>query len=210
MTRWVCARCGSGKLAPERPRADDVRRYCLSCSAATGRLVQRSAPALEARRERRAASRRAATKRTRERERERLSARHTAAGIDVRAEWARLLRLPFVAQRLRDRGTRTVRLTVSRSLGERASGHCKWHGGRVHVTLGYGVTLAELRTLLAHELAHAITPTGEAHGEGWRNTYALVLRDAYGVDLVGNVRGGTTWQLDERVVSALAGVGDVA
>jgi len=203
MTRWVCTRCGSGKLAPSRPRADDVRRYCLSCSEATGRLVRRSAPSLEARRERKAVARRAATQRASERERERVTERHTVAGVDVRVEWARLLRLPFVAQRLRDRCMRTVKLSVYRAEGTRSSGHCKWHGGRVHVTLGLEIALAELQTLLAHELAHAITPVGEVHGEAWRNTYALLLRDAYGVDLIGNVRGGTTWQLDRRVRSAL-------
>ncbi len=34
-------------MAPDRPRADDVRRFCLVCSARNGRLVKRVCPALE-------------------------------------------------------------------------------------------------------------------------------------------------------------------
>ena len=41
MKRWYCPQCGSGKLAPERMREDNVLRYCLSCSETTGRLVRR-------------------------------------------------------------------------------------------------------------------------------------------------------------------------
>jgi hypothetical protein len=53
--RWKCPQCGAGILAPTKPRKDDVRRYCLPCSAKGGRLVERVAPALEAMREKRAA-----------------------------------------------------------------------------------------------------------------------------------------------------------
>ena len=49
--RWKCPQCGAGILAPTKPRKDDVRRYCLPCSSKNGRLVERIAPALEARRE---------------------------------------------------------------------------------------------------------------------------------------------------------------
>ena len=49
--RWKCEVCNSGLLAPSRPRMNDVRRYCLPCSADTGKLVQRIAPALEKKRE---------------------------------------------------------------------------------------------------------------------------------------------------------------
>lgn len=49
--RWKCPQCDDGVLAPTRPRMDDVRRYCLPCSAKHGKLVSRIAPALEAKRE---------------------------------------------------------------------------------------------------------------------------------------------------------------
>lgn len=56
--RWKCPQCGAGILAPTKPRMDDVRRYCLPCSGKTGRLVERIAPALEAKREQAVAKRR--------------------------------------------------------------------------------------------------------------------------------------------------------
>jgi len=43
--RWVCPLCNVGKLGLQRPRKDDVIRYCLACSEKTGRLVERFAPA---------------------------------------------------------------------------------------------------------------------------------------------------------------------
>ena len=45
--RWKCELCDNGLLAPTKPRMNDVRRYCLPCSASTGKLVQRVSPTLE-------------------------------------------------------------------------------------------------------------------------------------------------------------------
>ena len=45
--RWKCANCDHGLLAPTKPRKNDVRRYCLPCSAKTGKLVERISPTLE-------------------------------------------------------------------------------------------------------------------------------------------------------------------
>lgn len=45
--RWKCANCDHGLLAPTKPRKNDVRRYCLPCSAKTGKLVERIAPSLD-------------------------------------------------------------------------------------------------------------------------------------------------------------------
>jgi hypothetical protein len=50
MRRWVCPNCGGAVLAPSRPRKDDVRRFCLKCSAKSGRLIERSCPAAETKR----------------------------------------------------------------------------------------------------------------------------------------------------------------
>jgi hypothetical protein len=61
LARWVCPTCNEGKLAPRRPRRDDVRRYCLPCSEKSGRLVSRVNPTLESKRQARKA--RAAAKR---------------------------------------------------------------------------------------------------------------------------------------------------
>jgi hypothetical protein len=53
--RWKCPICDDGLLAPTRPRRNDVRRYCLPCSTKSGRLVDRFAPSLEKKREKRTA-----------------------------------------------------------------------------------------------------------------------------------------------------------
>lgn len=47
--RWECPNGCAAVLASTRPRRDDVARFCLACSAKSGRLVQRSAPALVSR-----------------------------------------------------------------------------------------------------------------------------------------------------------------
>jgi hypothetical protein len=49
--RWACPNGCPAVLGPSRPRRDDVARYCLTCSAKRGRLVLRTAPSLEAKRE---------------------------------------------------------------------------------------------------------------------------------------------------------------
>lgn len=49
--RWKCPSCNSGVLNSSRPRMNDVKRYCLPCSAKSGVLVQRTAPALEKQRD---------------------------------------------------------------------------------------------------------------------------------------------------------------
>ena len=57
MHRWICPNCESGVNAPSKPRGDDTRRFCLPCSQETGRLVKRTAPALDAKREKKTAAR---------------------------------------------------------------------------------------------------------------------------------------------------------
>lgn len=49
--RWKCPSCNHGILNSSRPRMNDVKRYCLPCSAKSGVLVQRTAPALEKKRD---------------------------------------------------------------------------------------------------------------------------------------------------------------
>jgi len=66
--RFACPRCGVGRLAPGKCRADDVRRYCLPCSQATGRLVRRVVPAREGARARKVRAARERADAVRERE----------------------------------------------------------------------------------------------------------------------------------------------
>ena len=49
--RWKCPSCDKGVLNSSRPRMNDVKRYCLPCSAKSGVLVARVAPALDKQRD---------------------------------------------------------------------------------------------------------------------------------------------------------------
>lgn len=55
--RWRCRLCGVGVLGPRRPRRNDAVRYCLPCTASTGRLVERYAPSAESKANRKEAAR---------------------------------------------------------------------------------------------------------------------------------------------------------
>jgi len=90
---WMCPECGSTKRAPKAPRMNDVRRYCLPCSESTGYLVERTAPALVAKRKRKeeakriqAARKAAQAKTKREKERAARLAEEERRAIK-RAEW---------------------------------------------------------------------------------------------------------------------------
>jgi len=44
---WRCQTCGSGVRAPGKMRKDNALRYCLDCTAKTGKLVERTCVARE-------------------------------------------------------------------------------------------------------------------------------------------------------------------
>lgn len=61
MKIWRCPTCDSGARAPDRLDHLDVRRWCLSCSRRTGKLVERTIPSKETEAKRRAEARTVAT-----------------------------------------------------------------------------------------------------------------------------------------------------
>lgn len=144
--RWVCPKCENGCLGPSRPRRDDTRRYCLACSAKTGRMVERVAPARERAREQSAA------KRTARSQAERAAAQHAARQYPacLQAEWARMLRLPLARQYLKG----PIALKVRKGTGPWTPGHA-WYG-RSLVTITAGTEESGARETLLHELAHHI------------------------------------------------------
>lgn len=105
--RWKCPICDDGLLAPQRPRLDDVRRYCLPCSSKQGKLVERIAPAIEAQRTRRIESRKEKAKNERKRERARIERKQNSPreiarrkyteqgeyGMNIKRETARLWKM---------------------------------------------------------------------------------------------------------------------
>jgi hypothetical protein len=159
--RWVCPSCSSGVMAPGRPRRDDVRRYCLDCSKKTGRLVERTCPALETKRvaSRATSTAKAKTKRqtaARQRARQaaaekaRLDARfrvpHPVTGetVDARREIAKVWR---AARKVEPRlAEEPPKLVASRGGGS----YAYTYHHKIHLGKGAGWST------LVHEVAHFV------------------------------------------------------
>ena len=200
--------CGGGVNAPERPRRDDVRRYCLDCSRTSGRLVERSAPALDRRRERADALRsdRAAAKRARERAKW-LVETEDAAGrcqtIDVRTELRRALTecgyfkgwAPGQCPKFDE-----VDVTIRRGSGEGSTGRAT---GCMRVVFTFGSGYEAAMELIYHEAAHLALPEGEHHGPRFRRTLADALQARWPFVRYGSVRRGAVYDADRAVVEQL-------
>jgi hypothetical protein len=196
--RWVCPTCRAGVLGPERPRRDDVRRYCLACSAKSGRLVERTAPAAERERAERAG--RAAAKRStkQQREREAKIARATYGGVDLQAEAWRIWRLPAIRETTQQQRLPDIEWRHRR--GYHTSGVSQ--GGRLVITAPDDAPKAI--AVLIHELAHEAGHwNGEARGhsrEFWR-LVRRIAREAYPGITVEPCRDG--WQVDQAVAAGI-------
>lgn len=160
MVRWICPDCGSGVNGPERPRQDDVRRYCLTCSGRTGRLIRRVAPRLERERAERAARQHARERSARERENLKwihvtVNAAGVEEAVDVRAMVARNCRLPTIR---RGRGTFALpelRVMERGLRGGTVSGRATYLEDIIYLGLwGSPVKREELECVIIHELAH--------------------------------------------------------
>lgn len=205
--RWDCPNGKHpGVLGPSRPRQDNIVRYCLPCSEAAGRLVERTAPALE--RQRQATAERAAetakAKRRREAARrqaakERETERFTVEGVDLRDEMRRLARLRAFGGARGKLARQLPEFTVSRRSSEPQSRYgtaWPWEW-RIHMALWPGLSLTDARETLVHELTHLHvgsdrSDTHRWHGEQFRDTMRRAFREAYGPDVInlGSVNNG--------------------
>lgn len=186
MRRWVCPRCGGGNHAPDRPRTDDVRRYCLDCSKATGRLVKRTCPALDRERgeKRERVAAKTVTKRQRDRERE--VAERTAAGVDLHKEARRLWALPALKER-RTRPDGSTRrdfpaLEIRRhrqGWKTHSSGHCYYMGRRSRIVVTIGLDGYGAWETLLHELVHVVMGPGEHHSQRFWNYLSAAAAEAW-------------------------------
>ena len=164
--------CNNGALAPSRMSADDVRRYCLECSATTGKLVQRVCPALEKERERKQKKAASAAKRKRATEARRAKAvksaereRYTFDGVylpDLALQMCKLkaFRLDkdhdgYVVGR--DLRANPPKITIRRSKKKSmwCSGQYCTRENRVVVTIPQMATSAYVFGTLIHEITHA-------------------------------------------------------
>jgi hypothetical protein len=181
LKRWQCPLCGSGKLAPSRPRKIDVRRYCLACSEKTGELVERRCPTLDRRREAVAAKKKQRR-------------RATDAKKKADPRW----RIHTIWRRWRNWAPKiwgvdagrfeTIRVVMSRSPGSSGSA---WTA-RGHISLkidpstavhtpdgGESVirsNFADHLALLLHEMTHLACDHGERHGDQFRSMLADAAR----------------------------------
>lgn len=206
--RWVCPMCNRVGLAPERPRKNDVRRYCLPCSKKTGRLVERTCAVLTKRREKAAALRAEKATRAKDLMRE----WWTVAGIDVRALevecWRALgyvvrdfFRSRVIAPTI-DHWNDAKRLPAIKLRRRRVThrGTTGWAYGRGRITLLFapGVDAANVREVVLHELAHCAhawllraddKSLDSSHGHTFNRLLVLAAERLWGVSVPFRSRG---------------------
>lgn len=216
--RWVCPSCGRAKLAPSAPRRDDVRRFCLPCSDASGRMVQRTCPSLDAKREKRKAAKaqRGAAKA------QRVQTAATVDGLDMQAEFKRLQRLPVFKRRWRtaetrgpvqwDRWTLKIRRPARRPA---RMGYCARGREIISVSVPPGTDRAEFCEILVHEMVHVVqpqerrvrTPNGRSgrlvHGPLFKALLVKAMRAAYALGGRKFDLGIACWKLDCRLSKAI-------
>lgn len=197
--RWTCPNGCPGILSSTRPPKDSVDRYCLACSAKTGRLVLRIAPALETRRAAAATTAAAKAKAKRAREAAKKAKakqaeidRYTVEGVDLRDEMTSLLRLKawnghFGRPGLDGGFHNRPELVISKRSRVPLSrmGYAEPWINRITVATYPGQTLADARETLVHELVHLVvgpeTSKTAWHGPTFKATMLAAFKEAYKV-----------------------------
>lgn len=180
---WKCPNGCSSVHGPSRPRKNDVRRYCLTCSARTGRLVERTSPTLDLRRSMKSERRKLKRQRSDERHVANETLRFTIDGVDLRAELDKL----WASRAVRELRAKTPHLTkptmrirrVSRRPRSRVGVAWPWES-RIQITNYPGIDRHDAIETLAHEVAHCLTP-GDHHGVAWKTVYRNLCSEIYGV-----------------------------
>jgi hypothetical protein len=196
--RWVCPACDSGVIAPDKPRKNDVRRFCLDCSKKTGKLVERVCPALTNKRAQ--AKEKRAAKTARKRDKAKVKATQWPNVLQLHFSrfkklkcWANDVKHAHLVLRHRP-GKSTVR-------DDEASGYAKPWSGRIVVTAGSDRADA-IETLL-HELAHVAAGFSAGHGDTFRSILMEAAREVLGQDTVfDKPSSGRCYHLDRVIVKA--------
>lgn len=195
--RWICPLCGAGKLAPSRPRRDDARRFCLPCTDKTGRLVERTCPALTAKRQKaadrrsqRAQAAQAAKARQRQKAREtaaqraqarserEIVVRNLAAGMAAYFPEGSIFLDKMVVEVAFLRGKR------KQFRGYRGTAHTIDQRIKLWVPPRWTETeqgLTDVHMLALHELAHLSAPPGSGHNADWRERYLQAVELMTGI-----------------------------
>lgn len=209
--RWECP---SGKhpgvLGPERPRRENVVRYCLRCSEETGKLVERVAPALERKRAAKAAARREAPARREASLRQRsmvlaCNTRGDVVEVDVLGELESMaamldMKPPMVTIQRRSRSGTT-------------SGRATYEDHRIHLSVWGDISktpgrLEDLIETALHEVVHlkAGKCGRDHHGPRFKRLLADAARERWpGIefDEAPAMHSGRAYDLDDLIVKAL-------
>lgn len=162
--QWKCPNGHTGVLGPSKPRRDNICRYCLQCSAKTGKLVERVAPALEAKRQTKAqaAKERAKAKTVAAKARE--DAKWIVEGVDLRKALKAAMKLPTC--NLRHEPTLVVTRSKTKSY---ASGRAWISRRKITMVVGETAKASNAVGTLLHEIAHHVCYyNGENYNDGSR------------------------------------------
>lgn len=176
--RWQCPNGCPGVLGPQRPRKNNIVRYCLPCSAEAGVLVERSAPSVERKREARSEVTAERRKRKADRERER---RYVHEGIDYEKLMRKYLRLPAFRVGGRPMGAPELVL-VRHRYGPSSRLGSAWGSYQVRLNLGPRMPWQQVTHTLIHELVHIYgSRTGKfyGHDRGFRDKEDEAMMQAF-------------------------------
>lgn len=192
--RWECPNGHPGILASTRPPLDSIERYCLVCSAKTGRLVKRVAPALERKRAAaadsaavKAKAKRARDAKARERKKQAENERYTVEGVDLRDEFKKLIKLRAFGGKQGRLFRRPPEFVIRKhSYYPRSQmGVADIYANRITVATYPGQTLADACETLVHELTHIVVRdepgSRRHHGPQFRSTMTAAFKEAYKV-----------------------------
>jgi hypothetical protein len=220
--RWECpSGLHAGVLGPSRPRKNATARFCLPCSEAAGVLVERVAPAVERKRAAKSATAERRREAARERERE-AKARacvvvtSDGAELDLRAELDAMMR---GSETLRDwardswlAGARfRPELKVRRGAKRHVSGCCD-DSADIVLTVGAGADRHEVREVLLHELAHAVSIPSLSrrsrsrktawHGSEYKSVLCRAARELFGTTVHAD-DARETYELDRLIAAQM-------
>lgn len=179
--RWVCPLCGTGALGSSQPRKDATVRFCLRCSEKTGRLVARTCPVLDRKRDQKAALRKAKAQRQRDKQEN-----------DPRVQTRRLFKTFLRLDWPRDLRDATIRITQARD--GIVSGYAYTY--RRHISMRVSKDPAVNAAMLLHEMAHLACNDHEGHGDQFRSVLTDAAHQVLGADFqpddadLGSVYGG--------------------
>lgn len=191
-TRWHCPNGCAALMGPTKPRADDTRRYCLPCSAATGRLVRRTAPTLDRKREQRATTHNEKALARRLVLAAKDTAHFTIAGLDVRALVVEFCRAPSLSSNTPGMAGIVranmvgIKIRRCKSMPRSRLGFARYSTFTITIFDYPGITPADLRETVLHELAHLRVGRtrdggGGSHGTKWRTVFRLACEQTLGI-----------------------------